>query len=70
MVSPHLNLEEGRYQKTTKPQKATVGGMSPLTPVGVKYEQALNKMTSASRYKRPDPTPLVEKSYQKLAKPY
>lgn len=71
MLSPHLNVDEGRQQKSTKPAKQAIGGLSPLTPVSVKYEQALgNKLTQTSRYKKPDPTTLVDKSNQKLTKAY
>ena len=46
--------------------------MSPLTPVSVKYEQQAfgNKLTQSTRYKKPDPTPLADKSSQKLTKAY
>lgn len=70
IMSPHIN-EDGRQLKSSKPVKQHIGGMSPLTPVSVKYEQAFgNKLTQSSRYKKPDPTPLADKSSQKLTKAY
>lgn len=75
ILSPHLAIEDGRHQKSAKPYKLSspaFGGMSPLTPVAMKYDHLMGntKMTQSTRFKKPEGAPQIDKSYQKLAKPY
>ena len=75
ILSPHLAIEDGRHQKSAKPYKMSspaFGGMSPLTPVAIKYDHLMGngKMTQSTRFKKPESGSIADKSYQKLAKPY